>query len=123
MKIFGLGFRAILTVISLLASIAGAAPIPVVAVHQDASGVTLKMQRGVLRLEVFSPRIIRVVYGQGETLPPTSSLAVIAKPGARELESERNGPTKCACARMNWKRAWIGPPARSDFTIQPGSRC
>ena len=82
MKIFGLGFRAVLTVISLLASIAGAAPIPVVTVHRDASGVTLKMQRGVLRLEVFSPRIIRVVYGQGEALPPASSLAVIAKPGA-----------------------------------------
>jgi len=59
---------------------ARADPVPVVTAQKDADGVTLKMKPGTLRLEVFSPHIIRVVYGQGETLPPTKSLAVVGKP-------------------------------------------
>jgi alpha-D-xyloside xylohydrolase len=82
MKTSGFCFTTILSVSWLLAATARAAPIPVVAVHKDADGLTLKMKPGTLKLEVFSPRIIRVVYGPGETLPPASSLAVIAKPGS-----------------------------------------
>ena len=82
MKSSGFCFAAILSASWLLAATAGAAPIPVVAMHQDADGLTLKMKPGTLKLEVFAPRIIRVVYGQGETLPPDGSLAVIAKPGS-----------------------------------------
>ena len=63
---------------------AKAAPIPVVAVHRDADGVTLKMNPGTLKLEVFAPGIIRVEYGRGKTLPPDQSLAVIAKPGSTD---------------------------------------
>jgi len=59
---------------------AKAGPIPVVAVQKDADGVTLKMKPGTLKLEVFSSRIIRVVYAPGTTLPRDKSLAVIVKP-------------------------------------------
>ena len=91
MKSSGFCFAAILSASWLLAATAGAAPIPVVAMHQDADGLTLKMKPGTLKLEVFSPRIIRVVYGQGETLPPDGSLAVIAKPGSVDWKaSETN---------------------------------
>jgi alpha-D-xyloside xylohydrolase len=56
------------------------APIGVKSVQKDAGGITLKMDQGVLRLEVWSDRIIRVTYGTTEKLPPDSSLSVIAKP-------------------------------------------
>jgi alpha-D-xyloside xylohydrolase len=64
----------------LAAWTAQAAPIPVASVHQDADGVTLKMTPGILKLQVFSPGIIRVVYAPGDSLPTSNSLAVIAKP-------------------------------------------
>lgn len=63
-----------------------AAPITVAGVTKDSNGVTLQMSPGVLRLEVYSPRIIRVTYVAQDQLPETASLAVIAKP-----------------ARVNWK--------------------
>jgi len=55
-------------------------PVPVVSVHEKADGVMLKMKPGALKLEVFAPRIIRVVYRPGDTLSETKSLAVVAKP-------------------------------------------
>src|SRR5690348_974704 len=60
---------------------ANAAPLPVSSFSRDAHGVTLKMNPGVLRLEVFSPRVIRVTYVPGEKLPANRSLCVIEKPG------------------------------------------
>jgi alpha-D-xyloside xylohydrolase len=57
-----------------------AAPVAVSSVHKNSDGVTLQMQPGVLRLEVFSPRVIRVTYGLENSLPPAESLAVIGKP-------------------------------------------
>ena len=53
--------------------------IPVVSVQSDASGATLAMSPGTLKLQVFSPRVIRVVYSPTNTVP-TNSLAVIASP-------------------------------------------
>lgn len=38
------------------------------------------MKPGTLRLEVFSPRVIRVTYGLENSLPPDKSFAVIGKP-------------------------------------------
>jgi alpha-D-xyloside xylohydrolase len=64
----------------LVALPAGATPIPVSSVHKDAGGATLKMKPGVLRLEVFSPCVIRVTYGLENSLPSDKSLAVIGKP-------------------------------------------
>jgi len=49
-------------------------------VHKNSDGVTLQMKPGTLRLEVFSPRIIRVTYGLENSLPPDKSFAVIGKP-------------------------------------------
>jgi alpha-D-xyloside xylohydrolase len=69
-------------------AVSKSAPIPVSSVQKDSAGVTLRMKPGVLRLEVFSPRIIRVTYGLENSLPPDNSLAVIRKPG-----------------RANWKLA------------------
>ncbi len=57
-----------------------AAPIAVASVKNDANGVTLQMNPGVMRLEVYSPRIIRVTYTAQDHLPASASLAVISKP-------------------------------------------
>ncbi|HKI68701.1 MAG TPA: hypothetical protein VKA67_03875, partial [Verrucomicrobiae bacterium] len=57
-----------------------AAPIPVVGVTKDSDGVALQMKPGVMRLEVYSPRIIRVTYAAQQKLPDLSSLAIIGKP-------------------------------------------
>ena len=57
-----------------------AAPIAVAGVKKDAHGVTLQMTPGVMRLEVYSPRIIRVTYTAQAQLPKTASLAVINGP-------------------------------------------
>jgi alpha-D-xyloside xylohydrolase len=67
-----------------------AAPIPVVSVHQDADGVTLKMNPGVMKLQVFAPDAVRVVYVPGDKLPAMKSLSVIARPvrkGFKMVES------------------------------------
>jgi alpha-D-xyloside xylohydrolase len=58
-----------------------AAAIPVSSFSRDADGVTMKMKPGVLRLEVFSPAVIRVTYAPGEKQPSNHSLCVIEKPG------------------------------------------
>jgi alpha-D-xyloside xylohydrolase len=57
-----------------------AATVAVLAVHKNSTGVTLRLNPGTLRLEVYSPRIIRVTYGLENSLPPDKSLAVIAHP-------------------------------------------
>ena len=57
-----------------------AAPIAEVSVKKDSDGVTMQMNPGVLRLEVFSPGIIRVTYAAHDKLPELKSLAVIGKP-------------------------------------------
>ena len=57
-----------------------ATPVAVSSVHKNSNGVTLQMKPGMLRLEVLSPRIIRVTYGLDNPLPADKSLAVIGKP-------------------------------------------
>jgi alpha-D-xyloside xylohydrolase len=54
-------------------------PIPVVSIQQDADGATLQMNPGTMKLQVFSPRAIRVAYSATNSIP-TNSLAVIAQP-------------------------------------------
>lgn len=69
-----------------------AAPIPVVSFKKDSGGVTLQMKPGVMRLEVYSPRIIRVIYAAQASLPDLSSLAVIGKPEPTKWDlGETNG--------------------------------
>jgi hypothetical protein len=57
----------------------GEMPIPVLSVQSNAAGATLQMNPGTMKLQVFSPRAIRVVYSMTNTIP-TNSLAVIAAP-------------------------------------------
>ena len=72
-------------IVLLAASAFAAAPdnglrIPVVSVRKDADGITLRMNPGVLKLQVFSSDTIRVLYATGDTMPASKSLAVIGKP-------------------------------------------
>lgn len=52
--------------------------IPVLSVQSNADGATLTMSQGVMKLQVFSPRVVRVVYATNAI--PTNSLSVIASP-------------------------------------------
>jgi alpha-D-xyloside xylohydrolase len=63
-----------------LLTTAKSAPVAVASVHQDADGITLQMQPGTLKLRVFSPRVVEVVYAPGNSLPQTKSLSVISQP-------------------------------------------
>lgn len=54
--------------------------IPVTSVLKDSDGLTLRMSPGVLKLQVFSPSVVRVVYATGDSLPSSPSFAVIGKP-------------------------------------------
>ena len=51
--------------------------IPVVSVLQEADGVTLQMDPGTMKLQVFSPSVIRVAYSLTNSIP-SNSLTVIA---------------------------------------------
>lgn len=62
---------------------------PVSSVHKDAQGLTLKMQPGILRLRVFSPRTVEVTYAPGESIPDTKSLAVIARPARNRWTTDQ----------------------------------
>ena len=62
---------------SLLAARLGvAAPQPVLAAQKDATGVTLRLQTGVMRLEVCDDRTIHVTAGATETLPEKKEFVV-----------------------------------------------
>ena len=52
----------------------------VTGVQKRPDGVTLIMQPGVMRLQVWSDRVIRVTYAPGTKLPADKSLSVIGKP-------------------------------------------
>lgn len=78
MKSTFLVWLTVLTVLSL--ETAPAAPIAVMAIHKDFDGLTLKMQPGLLRLRVFSPRVVEVTYAPGQALPDRPSLCVSQKP-------------------------------------------
>ena len=54
-------------------------PTPVVSWQKQADGVTFRLRPGVLKLQVCAPRVIRVLYGPGATLPVHQSLSVIEK--------------------------------------------
>ena len=50
--------------------------------QRSADGVTFKLEGAVLRLQVWSDRIIRVTYAPGGALPELKSLCVVARPAA-----------------------------------------
>ena len=57
-----------------------AAPVAVTAVHKQPDGISLQTDAGILKLRVFSPRIIEVIRAAGDTLPQTKSFFVIGEP-------------------------------------------
>ncbi len=59
-----------------LAARLAAAPLPVQSAEKDASGVTMKLQTGVLRLEVCDDRTIHVSYSPAEKLPEKKEFVV-----------------------------------------------
>lgn len=60
-------------------SAAFAAALPVQSATKDATGVTLKLQTGVLRLEVCDDRTVHVVYCPADALPESKEFVVIKK--------------------------------------------
>jgi alpha-D-xyloside xylohydrolase len=63
-----------------LLATATAAPPSVSFIRQDTDGIALKVASGTLKLRVFSPRTIEVVFALGDALPQPQSLSVIASP-------------------------------------------
>jgi alpha-D-xyloside xylohydrolase len=53
-----------------------ASPLPVLSAQKDATGVTLKLQPGVLRLSVCDDRTIHVTCGPSDTLPAKNEFVV-----------------------------------------------
>ena len=70
----------VLGVAVLSASRALSAPTPVVSWQKQADGVTFRLRPGVLKVQVWTPRVIRIQYGPGATLPLHRSLSVISSP-------------------------------------------
>ncbi len=73
--------RKILPLLAILAGVlaawpAVAAPTPVRSATKDATGVTLRLSSGVLRLEVCDDRTIHVIAGATEQLPQKKELVV-----------------------------------------------
>ena len=59
-------------------------PISVAGVTQNSDGITIQMNPGVMRVTVWSDRVIRVQYTDQNQLPADASLAVIGRPEAAE---------------------------------------
>ena len=83
--------KTLLAFVCCLAAPLFAAPIPVISVKKESHGIILQMRPGVMRLEVYSPRTIRVTYALQDKLPDVSSLAVIAKPQRAAWNVSQNG--------------------------------
>src|ERR1019366_4886249 len=56
------------------------------AVERQAHGVTVRFDTGVVRLEVWSDRIVRVTYAKGAEIPAMQSLSVNSAPAAVPFE-------------------------------------
>ena len=67
-------------VFSLMGLYAWAEVTPVTKVQKRSDGVSLTMQSGTMRLQVWSDRVIRVTYAPTAELPANKSLSVIGKP-------------------------------------------
>lgn len=52
----------------------------VTAVKQLSDGVLITLQAAMMKIEIFGPRVIRILIGPGEAPPKHDSLAVIAEP-------------------------------------------
>jgi alpha-D-xyloside xylohydrolase len=64
----------------LAASATDSTKFEIVSVRKDRDGISLKMNSGMLKLQVFSETVIRVLYTSENSLPQTKSFSVIAQP-------------------------------------------
>ena len=63
----------------------GPASIPVLSEESDPDGATLQMNPGTLKLQVFSPGVVRVAYSPSNSIPPWSnSFSVITPPATND---------------------------------------
>jgi alpha-D-xyloside xylohydrolase len=69
-------FLAALLLSTAICTVAAAAPIPVLSVQQNADGVTLKMQPGVMHIQVCAPRVIHVEYSPKVAIPAKTEVIV-----------------------------------------------
>lgn len=86
--------RAFVTVALLLALALRSAladPIPVVSCRRLPDGALLGMRPGLMKLQVCSDRVIRVVYSPTDQLPRRPSLAVIRPPGPADFDLRQSG--------------------------------
>ena len=70
----------VITGFGAVAPQAHAASTPIISWQKQADGVTFRLRPGVLKLQVWTPRVIRVLYGPDPALPRHQSLSVIGKP-------------------------------------------
>src|SRR5208337_596853 len=59
--------------------------------RKDSAGFTLKSSAGILRLQVWSDRIVRVTRTRADSLGPDNSLSVIAKPAPAQWDILETG--------------------------------
>lgn len=52
----------------------------ILSVKRERSGILLRLSKGTMRIELYSPRTVRVMYAPGTTIPTKPNLAVIAFP-------------------------------------------
>jgi alpha-D-xyloside xylohydrolase len=57
---------------------------------KEANGAQVKVDGGTLRIQFWSPEIVRVTYASGAELPDSKSLSVIAKPGTVSLTQQES---------------------------------
>ena len=77
--------------IGVLVSFAAPARAAVTAPKKLADGTQFTVDGGVLRVQFWSPEIVRVTYAATNELPPLKSLSVVASPAGVHLKREENG--------------------------------
>jgi alpha-D-xyloside xylohydrolase len=103
--------------------------------RKDAAGFTLKLGVGILRLQVWSDRIVRVTFTRADHLAPDNSLSVIAKPAPAHWDLEETGDhvtlfTKLLRVRVDRKtgaidfqdsggKSFLAEPADGGRSMEP----
>ena len=95
----------------LTARLTIASPVPVRSAQKDASGVTMRLESGVLRLEVCDDRTIHVICGPTDRLPEKNGFVVIRQWKPAPFEWREEGSRLILPPRRLWASKLIEPPA------------
>ena len=114
----------------LIAPRAFGAPTPVVSWQKQADGVTFQLRPGVMKLQVCAPRVIRVLYGPGTTLPSHHSLSVIEKfrptpwhlTATAQTVTLTTGPVQAQVARATGAVRFLDAQGTPYLSETPGGR-